>query len=302
MTAKRNSPWFVAALILAGVIFVGEVVGVYFWRGKMVSAEMQLKLKQRDIVALERVEPAPTKAVMEAIASEVERHEKYYAELQDRLRGGEKAEVIRTTEAPAARTDAYIDLASYVKRMQTLSKKQGVGLASDERFGFKAHVNEGPEVEQIPLVFRQRQVLEYLLRELLAAGPEALDGVRRAMPETRGALTGKDGFGLESALSLQRPGYIDTLAFQISFRGETEVLRRWLNAVAKYELPVVVRAVEAEPMAQRENANPVRRDTGSLVLTEEEPLPEPLVRRSPSRFTVTLEYLELVAPKQGDGQ
>jgi hypothetical protein len=300
MARQPNSPWFISALVLAAVLFVGEAFWVYRSWQAMGKAEVQVKLKQRELTALERLDPPPTETEAAGIAQQVDGLETSYEDLRSKLKGARVTKFLPEEAVPKARTDAYIDLAAYVEKLQALAQKHGVKVAAEERFGFKTYVNEGPEADLIPVVFRQRQVLQYLLQTLFTAKPRALNGVRRATPaEVRSSQNARDGFTLYPALSLSRPGYVDTLAFQIEFEGETAVLRQWLTTLAKYEIPVVVRAIEVEETDTRAEmkSNPRNQDTAGIVIGNTAPVT--LVTSAPSKFTVTLEYLQLVERQPG---
>ena len=42
-------------------------------------------------------------------------------------------------------------------------------------------------------------------------------------------------------------GFIDTMAFRITFTGQTAALRNFVVRLAEFELPILVREVEVEP-------------------------------------------------------
>lgn len=284
-------------LLLAGVAASGTAV-FFAWRS-MSGAEQQLQLRQREWLALQRVSPAPTPAVVAAITGDVQQAEAALKALRETLRGGDSGAHLRAAKVPAERTDSYFDLAAYVERMRSAAARHHVAVPADERFGFAGYANGGPANGRIAVVFRQRQVLQHLLDELFAASPQRLDKVERDLPgdgKSQGT-TEPDLFVMDRTWSVQVPHFIDTLAFRITFTGETAVLRRWLDRLARFDVPVVVRMVEAMPLKGAQTVGRVA--TRPLVLTgAEEPVP-PLVARVPTRFTVTLEYLELLdQPKE----
>ena len=124
------------------------------------------------------------------------------------------------------------------------------------------------------------------------------------------------------------------MAFRLVFTGQTAALRTFLNQLASFQLPVLVREVEVETASAEEAAaqpaveeagtvpddsTAVRESTpASIVLSAEAPADAvdapapakrkpappaarpvtatPIVSKPLSRFTVTVEAIELVAP------
>jgi len=305
MKTFRHHPWFTLGLLLAGLTMLGEGYWLYLSRQAMQRAEARLNIRKRDWGALQRVAPKPTPAVGQAIAADVAKAEQILAGMRTTLRGGPAAGALRQAVIPTLRTDAFFALANYVQAMRAAARVNGVAVAADERFGFKAYVNEGPAVEQIPAVIRQSRILHHALTTLFAAQPLRLVAVLRAMPvdgklaaqhRTEGE---KDGFALAPRLTVQRPGHIDTLGFQIEFTGETAVLRTWLNALAAFDLPLVVRSIEVQPVSgspvipAQTTAKRVTGPNGNDLLV-------PLVSPVASNFKVTFEYIELESATEGN--
>jgi hypothetical protein len=296
--------------------------------------------------------PAPTREVAHAIEADLARAQAALAAMQTELKGrGAAAEHMLKARVPTARTDAFFDLATFVEKTRELAKKHDVDIRPEAaRCGFAAHANEAADGEHLAAVFRQRQVAQYLLECLLESHPRALLAVKREPPLTRKeredqdavALAaaaavangqtpepapeipppeGPDFFVLDPRASVRAPGFLHTTAFRLAFIGETASLRGFLNRLASFELPVLVREVEVEP-ATVEEATPVSEDSApapeaapapaSVVLTlngsatpaaaAKSTRPRvtstaaPIVAKPFSRFTVTVEYVELVPP------
>jgi hypothetical protein len=293
---------------VAALLILGEGVALVFAYGETLGMERRVEQRQRELAAVRGISPAPTAGVAAAIAADVAQAESSLATLQAALRGGRLEAELRTAAVPAKPTDSYFDLAAMAETLRGLAQAGGVGLDPQEHFGFSAYANGGPPQELIPAVFRQRQVLHYLLTALFAAGPQRLVAVARNQPggapspaTGRVASRDKDVFALDPGLSVAIPGFVSTSAYRIVFVGKTEVLRRWLNELAKFELPVVVRAVEAEPQTATEAMAAARPSPGSLVLTGAAGDEVPIVRSAPSKFTVELECVELLQPLPGKG-
>jgi hypothetical protein len=154
--------------------------------------------------------------------------------------------------------------------------------------------------------------VQYLVEALIEARPQSLLAVQRERPltaaqrmernqlSTTGALPpaapaarggqAEDFLELDPALSLRMPGRVDSDAFRLEFTGQTAALRTFLNTLAAFKLPVIVRSVEVEPVAT--GAAPV----GPAGASGPSGAPVPLVAQNSSRFAVTVEY---VLPEPG---
>jgi hypothetical protein len=92
----------------------------------------------------------------------------------------------------------------------------------------------------------------------------------------------------DSRFTVRRQGIVDACAFRVSFTGQTVSLRLLLNELANGEFALAVTSVEVESAT----VAPKMRDS-RLSETDVDP---PLVARSSSIFTVTIEAFELVVP------
>lgn len=361
---SRRNPVFVGALTLCGALALGEGYLIFERWSASRAAAKKLEQRTNDLYEMGNLIPPPTLTVAEAIEADLARAERALESMQTELKGrGPTAERLKTAKVPAARTDAYFDLATYVERMRELARKNGVAIRSEAaRFGFSAYANEAPETERIEPVFRQRQVAQYLMEALLEAKPSALLGVKReptltapereamaaaqaqaaelaaaGQPADAGTLPevplpdGPDYFTIDARASAQVPGFVDTEAFRFVFTGQTAALRSFLNRLAAFELPVLVREVEVEVAALEETVEAAAEESAtgpaaegnaaSVVLTADaDPAPAdaaaaakpvapkapvrparsaaaiPIVAKPISKFTVTVEYLTLVPP------
>jgi hypothetical protein len=92
-------------------------------------------------------------------------------------------------------------------------------------------------------------------------------------------------------------------AFRLTFIGDTASLRTLLNKLATFELPLVVRGVEVDPIIKvqsTEKVTPVNTlssifgTTPAATAAVEPVKPKPLVDKVLSKFTVTVELIDLV--------
>src|SRR5690606_20636070 len=193
----------------------------------------------------------------------------------------------------------------------------------------------GPREDLIPIVYKQQLVVSYILDQLFAAQPESLVSVSRpgeggaseqAAPppaggRDRGQQVGRAGFRLSPDLTAAIPGVIEAEAYQVVFTGRASTLRTFLNTIAQFEMPLVVRSVEVAPAGERsstsgqqepatrrrrradpETVEPVQEPAPAEQTEEAAPVSDniPLVANNVSQFTVAMEYLDLVQDKNAD--
>jgi len=351
MNAFRKTPIFASLMTVFVVVGLAELTLTYDRYAASRAAAKKLELRKLELQAMADLTPLPTRTVAMVIEADVTRAQRSLEAMQAELKGrGPAAERMRKTKLPAARTDAYFDLATFVEKTRELARKHEVDIRPEAaRFGFSAYVNEGPELARISAVFHQRLIAEYLVEALLEAKPRALLSVQRERAltkeerETRDAavaaaiaagtpleadnpavsagLEGPDFFNLDPRVSARTAGYIDTQAFRLVFIGQTDALRTFLNRLAGFELPVLVREVEVDPASAEETApvasvveevvDTAGTEAASVVLSAEPPVPKkpvvrklvarapstaPIVSKPLSKFTVTVEFIEVVPP------
>ncbi len=231
---------------------------------------------------LARQAPALSPENAAAITADVAAAGHVVAELRAALQGTDTS---LFAPPPAKPMDAFFALANFVEKLRLRAAQAQVVLKPDERFGFAAHANEGPVAEQVAVVQLQWLAAQYLVEMLLESRPLALLSVRRERPPGVGSReSAEDFFVMDSPLSRPQPGHVETAAFQLEFTGQTAALRNFLNSLASFRVPAVVRNVEVEPLA-----------TDPLSQTAATPInaraPVPLVRQNISKFAVTVELI-----------
>lgn len=352
MSVLKKNPVFASMIGVCVVLAAGEGWCIYVRSTAARAAATVLEQKKSELQAMADLVPVPTPGVAAAVEADLARGQRALAAMEAELKGrGAAAERLRVTRVPAARTDAYFDLATFVEKMRARAKKQEVDLRPEAaRFGFATYANEGPETERMAAIFHQRLVAQYLIEALLECRPTALLAVQRERvltkaerdardaavqaakeaaaggqpsgPVTDGSFAatpdGPDFFAIDPRASARVPGALDALAFRFAFTGHTAVLRAFLNKLAAFELPVLVREVEvlpasaddAAPSATEEAATTAGPAPASIVLTTDASAPSPggqrpavktpaiapIVAKPLSKFTVTVEYISLVPP------
>jgi hypothetical protein len=194
---------------------------------------------------------------------------------------------------PTTRAEAFFELAQFVERMREEAKTSSVKLNPQERFGFSEYSHAGPEPDDFEKVAVARDATEFLLHALFRSRPQQLLGLSREQVKpmkVKQSSAAADLFEWPEGSSLRRNGIVDSLALRVSFVGETVSLREFINVLAAAPGMVVVRSVEVDPAAEKLNE-----------ATEKESVAEEtvsLVRKSVSRFTVVVEFVESAARAQ----
>lgn len=292
------------ALVLA---LCTAAIGVEAWMlygswQRTTRAQVTLKQRKEERDWLARQSPAPSEENAAAIATDVAAGERKLAELRQTLQG-------RGNWLPAPPTrplDAYFALAAFTEKARALAVRQQVELRAEERFGFASYANVGPEPELLRAVHRQRVVVEHLIESLLEARPRSLLSVQRERPlsdaqrvaaraaapgptaareNTSSAERTADFFQPAPHLRLHVPGQLESDAFRLEFTGQTQALRAFLNGLAAFKLPLIVRSVEVEP-------SPV--DATAAAANSTGRAPVPLVTQNFSKFVVVVEFVEVL--------
>lgn len=339
----KKLPLFKLALALVALVAAGEAWCIYERFTAVRLAEKKLVQARGQLQVVADTVPAPSRETAAQIEADLARAQRALAAMQTELRGrGPAAAALAAMKAPAARTDAFFDLATYVEQSRARAAKQGVSIApAAAHFGFSLYANEAPEVALIGPVFRQRLVARYLVEALFAARPRALLSLQRERPLTaderktraealaaaaadpaavvaaqpeKSATISPDYFDLDPRLGAGTSGFVEVSAFRLVFTGQTAALRALLNQLASFELPVIVRAVEVEPatgedlVGAAEDAAPAPTATVAALpalIVLSAPAPKaapankpaaiaPMVPKALSKFTVTVEFVELV--------
>lgn len=326
MASFKSHPFFYTTLIVIGAVAAGEAWLVFSQRSQTARLATEIEQKQRDLQAFARQNPFPSRENVALVEADRAQAEKTRAEIRQILRaGGEAAQRLAAASVPASSTDSYFDIANYVERIRDAAQKAEVALPAENRLGFAAYASTGAERELIEPVFRQRQYADYLMGVVLAAKPREFLSLQRERPLTAaqrqqmaegqsvgGGQSGAEGgdyFVIDPRTSARVPGFVDTIPFRFAFVGTTNSLRSVLNQLAQFELPVVVRSVEVEPLTRTESRSTSRpaasnpfaffgAETTAAPAAEAE---RPIVEQTDSRFVVTVEFVSLVEKPSEDG-
>jgi hypothetical protein len=275
--------------------------------------------KKKEMQALNLEKIPLTSANRDLIENDLAASTANVAKMQGLLKGnGDTADQLRAAPVPADAPDAYFSINKFVEDTRKRYQDAMIKIKDDERFGFATYAHKGPDADLIPEVFHQQQIASYLLDALLDAKPAALLSVQRERPLTKeerlaaqsppkAAVPGQppaalppadssgDLFEIDPRITARRPGQVDAIGFRLSFVGKTDSLRSLLNKLGNFELPLVVRSVEVEASDPEPAAPDPTVDAEGHEL---EAMPKAKVEKLLSKFTVTIEYIDLVPAAQ----
>jgi hypothetical protein len=303
---KRN-PVLGTVVVVLVLILVAEGWLLNRERVTALRAIAALEQKKQDRDWLARQSPALSEENSAAIAKDLATATQVLTDLRTVLQGRDAR--LLAAPPPAKSIDVFFDIAAFVEKTRALAVRSQVAIRPDERFGFASHANEGPETELVPAVYRQRILSQYLVEALIEAHPRALLSVQREHPLTAAqhaarnqppqpgapapapaaAPTGgqpADFFEFDPQLSVRSAGRVDGEAFRLEFTGQTPALRSFLNTLATFKLPLVVRSVDVQPVASDQ---PQADAAETPVVTG---APVPLVTQNLSKFAVVVEFVD----------
>ncbi len=286
--------------------------------GKVSSAEQQVSSAQSQLNSLLNAAPAPTEANVDASRENVANLAGELKAIREELQRGSRLQLSSDGVSVMAGIQQYIS--DYQRRAAAHTNAEGepdpIEIEDDFAFGFEQYIDEATvldDAKRIPRLDKQRQILSYLVNQLMASSPESIDAIGRELVEFPANMQNeKDGFTISPAISARVPGAIETMAFSLSFRGYTTSLRSFLNNLAKFELPIVVRSIEVErPSGSETVAAPAANNNldsifgvfgGQDAAQEEVPqeAQQPVISENISRFTVVVEFIEIVLPDESN--
>ena len=313
---KKNLP-FCVVIALCLFAFIGGALLAFSSAGKVEKAQLSLSTSESRLQALLRSTPAPIESNLAIAEQNLSNLQSAMAEIRTDLQRGAAMKTSSDGVSVIAGIQAYI--AKLNKAADSYVNEDGiatlVAIPDGFAYGFEQYSKQARPPEdpaKAAVLDKQRQILSYLIRELIAAGPHSVDKVERKIFE----IPDQDGFVIDPAISSRVPGAIDTTAFRLTFSGYTDALRDFLNSLARFELPIVVRSISVMRPSGSETvvANSTNNDARNLFAlfgdgesTAEETAsewPKTVVEENISKFTVVLEFIEVVLPDSQnlDGQ
>lgn len=315
MSFLKKNPIF---CIIAALGLAAFAAGLYLAinaSGEAKQAERSSNNAQAQLRTLLNEAPALTEENLDAANRNLAALQSRFERIRQDLERGASLDVSDDGVSVSAGIQQYI--AKFQDAVENHVDEAGqsapIETPDDFAFGFEQYLGEAdvPEdLERVSRLDKQRQILSYLMRQLIEANPQSIDAVEREIMDSEEE-SGK-AFSIDPRISAQVPGAIDTIAFRLTFTGYTESLRDFLNHLADFDLPIVVRRVEVERPSGTETrvASPRRNDPNDLfgdIFAGDETAgqagneeasegQEPVIEENFSEFTVILEFIELILP------
>jgi len=322
--AKRN-PILTTILALCVALFVAESYFLWSFSGSVSTARRELSRSIGRAKDVEKLNPAPTAENRDAAAKNAEELKAVLTKVKSTFQDTP----IKITNIPSSSNEIVVDINGFVAAMRDLAASKQVITYSDKpTFGMAMYIGNvpPPPADKIPAVYKQVKILEFILSLLFNDGKQAnqemkLVSVRREnVAEVRKLLapgvyapsstdSGDDEhnelFKIDPAVTARVPGAVDTYAFQIRFISYTESLRKLVEDLKRFDMPLVIRSIEVEPATTADLAGTpdgaaavASAKKGGAAVSENA---KPVVAENLSKFTLVLEYIELPSPVPAAG-
>lgn len=310
---KKNLLFCIVVTLCVAASIVGVVLALKA-SGQVEQAQRSLTSVEAQLSTLLKADPAPTEDNLEAAERNLAELEIALAQIRKDLQSGASLSTSADGVSVMAGIQQYIS--KFQKEVASHKDEAGepdrIETPEDFAFGFEEYIDEAAMLQdpaKVTLLDKQRQILSYLLTQLIAADPHSIDSVEREVVESEGEKK-SNSFSIDPLISARVPGAIDTMAFSLTFSGYTDSLRELLNRLADFDLPIVVRSIKVKRPSGSETvvAPPsgggaddifALFEQGGTPSTVEEPPaegPEPVIEENISKFTVILEFIEVVLP------
>lgn len=279
------------------------------------EASQRYKKADRAFNRLMASSPSPVDA-------NVENSDLNVLELSEKLQSM-RDELERGTEVEASLDGVRVmaGIQQYISKFKALAKDNAndngpapIEIPDGFAFGFdrfKLETTVPEKAEEIMLLDKQRDILDYLMTELFATNPQGIIAVARESAKVMSAdeegMFSSDPsiFDISSSVTSKVEGAIDTIAFQITFSGKTNSLREYLNRLAEFDRPIVVRSINVSrpnesvktKVTEKKNEKLVALFGKEVESIQAEQRKEPVVTENVSEFTLTLEYIEIILPE-----
>ena len=316
MEFTKNHPLFFAAVSISGIGLLAGLIFAVIAFLDLGNASKLADREERNFIKLINSSPTPSDANVAISNTNVLELSNKLASMREELERGTKVDPSLDGVQVTAGIQQYI---SKFKALAANHEDENGPLAINipegfafgfDRFKLESTVPEDPS--EISLLDKQRDILDFLMTELFATNPQGITSVKRevarVISEEEAFEVSDDPsiFKISSSVSSSVEGAIDTIAFEIGFKGKTQSLREYLNRLAQFERPIVVRSInvtrpnESVKVKSKEKSKKSRllESFGEEIQSLEEDMrKDPVVTDNVSEFSITLEYIEVVLPE-----
>ncbi len=313
----KKNPAFCAFCVVAVLVFAAGATLLVMESGKLSSSKEKVASADSQMNGLLLARPAPTSVNVQAAQQNAEELSTQLRRIRENLQRGSRLTISNDGTRVMSGVQKYIS--NYRRQVAAHKNVSDVAapiqIPQDFAFGFETYLkqtNIPQDSALVPQLDKQRQVLSYILNQLIAADPAGIQAVEREIiGDTDAKAT---SYRINPAISARVPGAIDTLAFRVTFTGYTPTLRKFLNNLAQFDLPIVVSSVAVDrPTTNAKTANAKKPKASRIddifgvfagASTSVETAPEanqtPVISETESSFTVTLEFIEIILPSNSE--
>ena len=317
MEFSKNHPLFLTAVSVCGLALIAGLIFTIIAILDLGKATKAAEKSERNFTKLINATPTPSDSNVAISNTNVLELSDKLATMREELERGTKVnpslDGVQVTAGIQQFISKFKSLAANHENENgpaEINIPEGFAFGFD-RFKLESTVPEDPS--EIALLDKQRDILDFLLSELFITNPQGITAVKREVART---IVGEEDFSISddpsifkisSSVSSSVEGAIDTIAFEISFTGKTQSLREYLNRLAQFERPIVVRSINVsrpnESVKVKKNEKPKKSrllaSFGKEIESLEDDLrKDPVVTDNVSEFSLTLEYIEVVLPEE----
>lgn len=317
MGVFKKNPVFSTLLLVCVLVFVAGVYFAFVESAKVAKTEKRIDRAVTEYQGVQSVDPAPTAENVAASEQNVVQLEVALERIRQNLQKGSSMAISDDGVSVMAGIQQFISefkykAANHVRVIGATQERVAapVLISKDFAFGFEQYAEEAripDDASAIPQLDKQRQILSYILTRLLDSNPHEIKKVERELIELPVGQSGvPSGYRIDPAVTARVAGAIDTLAFRISFVGYSRSLRQFLNSLADFDMPIVVRSInvsrpkvgKSKKSKKSKSANNLDAIFGSFgaggddTAAEVVPTKTPVVEDNVSIFTLDLEFIE----------
>lgn len=325
MDSFKKNPIFSAVVLLGALVFIAGAVLAFLANTSVGKSKKKFERAEDALNAAYRGEVAPSTANVEASAQNLRQLTDELKSIRADLERGANLNpsndglvVMASIQQFISESAALLDSHEVLKPGSDEMEAAPIFIKDGFAFGFDVYADAATipdDVNVIPLLDKQRLILEAIVDKLVASNPQSIEIIEREALEAPNAakknkLAGT--FKIDSAISARVPDAINTLAFRIGFKGYTPSLRTFLNQLAEFDIPLVVRSVEverpegsdtidAEQAEPNDSIDSIFGAFGSDDDADEEVTEEaqkPVIVDNLSTFILVLEFIEVVLPNE----
>jgi len=312
MSLFKKYPAFSLSLLV--LILATAVGGFVLWQRMQAAskAERAMLQAQQSLESALRRTPAPTPANLKQAQRNVEVSEQALVETLSIMEGN----LQRDFEAEAqgkAPTTFILELNEWARKLRREARNRNIGHERTFNFGFERFIRTGatpPPQNLVPKIYKQKEIINYLVTELFDAVPTTegeqaqeeqalyiVDVARESIMTIAQERNEPGLFTVSPDVTAEVPGVVDTLAFKITFISRTDVLREFLQSIAKFELPLVVRSVEVSPGRDISGRTGTDEDGEGVSQAQTQ---VPVVESNYNEFTIVVEYVDITMPTDAE--